>query len=221
MPYSVFKGQRDFETLHRVRNLSAMNVTRLLAAARKAPHRQRRLKALDDQDSLASPRKQRETATLGEKSRLDRATSLTACSSNNKEMRTVMSSGPDEIRREYRLQFDCNDPAWDDPISPTTSSGVLGWVVTHVIRRTSLLAWSLTKIPDVEVADLADSGCVEIRIRTGADFDEPAFKAEVTAVVAKVKLVRCDRSIQGGRSYSSHRPAPAAPMPAVPTPTSL
>ena len=101
-----------------------------------------------------------------------------------------MSGGPEEITREYSLLFNNNESLWDDPIAPETSSTLLSRRVTHVINRTSLLAWALTNIPSVEVADLSASGCMEIRISTGRDFNERAFKAHVGEVLASVRLVK-------------------------------
>jgi hypothetical protein len=113
-----------------------------------------------------------------------------------------MSDGPEEITREYRLEFNNNDPAWNDFIAPEISSRVLARRVTHVINRTSLLAWSLSNISSVEVADLTASGSMEIRISTGRDFDEDAFKAEVAEVLATVRQVKSSQ-LGGSRVRSS------------------
>src|SRR5918993_4707230 len=94
-----------------------------------------------------------------------------------------------EIRREYRLNFNSGEPEWDDPISPQITSEVLGRITSTVINRTSLLAWSLMNLPHVEVADLVGGGWIEIRVRTDADFDELSFKLQIADVVAEIRQV--------------------------------
>ena len=95
-----------------------------------------------------------------------------------------------EIRREYRLNFDKGEPAWDDPIAPEVTSEVLGRSTDTIINRTSLLAWSLMKLPHVEVADLVGGGWIEIRVETGADFDELTLKFQIADIVAEIREIR-------------------------------
>jgi hypothetical protein len=98
-----------------------------------------------------------------------------------------------EMTREYRLDFDSGDADWDDPVPPEVTSDVLGRKMTCTISRTSLLAWSLMNISEVQVADLVCGGWIKIVVGTGDDFDEAAFKADIARVVSDVRAVRCDR----------------------------
>ena len=99
-----------------------------------------------------------------------------------------------EITREYRLNFNKGEPQWDDPIPPEVTSNVIGYRTTTIINRTSLLAWSLMMLPQVEVADLAAGGWIEIRLRTETDFDELSFQFEVAELVAIIRQFRAHRS---------------------------
>src|SRR5215208_3560838 len=92
-----------------------------------------------------------------------------------------------EIRREYRVNFNNGEAEWDDPISPEVTSDVLGRSTGITINRTSLLAWSLMNLPHVEVADLVGGGWIEIRVETDADFDELTFKLQIADVVAEIR----------------------------------
>jgi hypothetical protein len=94
-----------------------------------------------------------------------------------------------EIRRVYRLDFTNGELLWDDPMPPETTAQVLG-PSASVINRTSLLAWSLMSLPEVDVADLAFSGWMMMSLSTGADFDDVAFQNEVAEIVRRVKHVR-------------------------------
>jgi hypothetical protein len=118
-----------------------------------------------------------------------------------------MSGWPEEITREYRLEFNTDEALWDEPIAPETSSTVLARRVTHALNRTSLLAWSLMNISSVEVADVTGNGWIEIRISTGSDFDEGAFKAEVANALARVRQVESAQSA-GSMFRSSPRRQP-------------
>jgi hypothetical protein len=95
-----------------------------------------------------------------------------------------------EITRHYRLDFRNDEPEWDDPIPPEITSRVLGRKATCTISRTSLLAWSLMSLPQVDVADLTSGGWIKIAISTDPHFDEAAFKAEVATVLASVRQLR-------------------------------
>ena len=100
-----------------------------------------------------------------------------------------------EITREYRLNFNKGEPEWDDPIPPDVTSNVLGYRTTCIINRTSLLAWSLMMLlPQVEVADLARGGWIEIRLRTESDFDELSFQFEVAELVESIREFRAHRA---------------------------
>jgi hypothetical protein len=103
-----------------------------------------------------------------------------------------------EITREYRLDFDNGEPGWEDRIPAEITSGVLGRHSTCVINRTSLLAWALMKMPEVQVADLACGGWIKIVISTGPGFDEVVFRREVAEVLAGVKKVRGDQRQRPG-----------------------
>jgi len=105
----------------------------------------------------------------------------------------VVNHETQEITREYRLNFNNDEGIWDDPIPPEITSSVLGRTATCSISRTSLLAWSLMNIPQVEVADVECGGWIKIVIKTGAAFDEDAFKREVTEVLTGVTRVRSGR----------------------------
>jgi hypothetical protein len=100
-----------------------------------------------------------------------------------------------EITREYRLNFNDGEAHWDDRIPPEVTSGVLGRGATCAISRTSLLAWSLMNISEVQMADVVCGGWIKIVISTGPDFDELAFTSEVAQVLSEVSAVR-----------SNHRP---------------
>jgi hypothetical protein len=95
-----------------------------------------------------------------------------------------MDHGTQEITREYRLDFSRGEAEWDDPIPPEVTSGVLGRRTKATIKRTSLLAWSLMNITEVEVADVTAGGWIKIRIRTEADFDEDAFDTRSATLCA-------------------------------------
>ena len=96
-----------------------------------------------------------------------------------------------EITREYRLDFNNGEAHWDDPIPPEVTCGVLGKPATHIINRTSLLAWSLMmSLRDVAIADVTGEGWMKISITTGPDFDEAAFTRDVAETLTAVTLVR-------------------------------
>jgi hypothetical protein len=105
-----------------------------------------------------------------------------------------MQHSTEEIARAYRLDFDNGEAHWDDPMPTDITSGVLGTKATCIISRASLLAWSLMNIPEVEVADLTWEGWIRVSIKTGVEFDETAFKAEVETILTGVKLVRSDQA---------------------------
>ena len=98
-----------------------------------------------------------------------------------------------EIAREYRLDFNTGEAHWDDPIAPEVTSEVLGTRTTCIISRTSLLAWTLTHIAEVDVADVTAEGWIKISLNTGPDFDEATFRGEISAVVSRVLGVRRHR----------------------------
>src|SRR5215204_4377823 len=100
-----------------------------------------------------------------------------------------MDSVTREIAREYRVDFQAGEPHWEDPVPPEVTAEVLGRRTTCVINRTSLLAWSLTKLPEVIVADLTSDGWIKVVVSTGPDFDEPAFSRSVGAALAAVAQV--------------------------------
>ena len=119
-----------------------------------------------------------------------------------------------ETTREYRLDFDSGDADWDDPIPPEVTSDVLGRRMTCTITRTSLLAWSLMNISEVQLADLACGGWIKIVISTGNDFDESAFKSEIARVLSAVRAVRCNRRADApGFALPGCMPETAAPQP--------
>jgi hypothetical protein len=95
-----------------------------------------------------------------------------------------------EITREYRVDFNKGETEWNDPIPPEVTSDVLGNRTTCVISRTSLLAWSLMRLPHVEVADLARGGWIKVRLNTDEEFDEVSFKLEVAELIASIREVR-------------------------------
>jgi hypothetical protein len=99
-----------------------------------------------------------------------------------------------EITRQYRLDFRNDEPEWDDPILPEVTSRLLGRKATCIISRTSLLAWSLMSLPQVDVADLTAGGWIKIAISTGPDFEEAAFKSEVASILAGVRQVHSPRA---------------------------
>ena len=112
-----------------------------------------------------------------------------------------------EIRREYRLNFDKGEPDWNDSIYPDVTSEMLGRRTGIIINRTSLLAWSLMKLPQVEVADLVGGGWIEIRVETDADFDELTFKLQIADVLADIRDLPAYRSNtpwrQGARNLAA------------------
>jgi hypothetical protein len=122
-----------------------------------------------------------------------------------------MEHVPEEITREYRLDFNHGETAWDDPMPPEIICNVLGRNATCRINRTSLLAWSLMNIPQVQVADVACGGWIRISISTGADFDELVFKREVADIVAGIRQVRSDASSRTARQLGPSGERPPAP----------
>jgi hypothetical protein len=111
-----------------------------------------------------------------------------------------MDHGTQEITRVYRLEFNLGEPEWDDPMPHDVTCDVLGRRAMSTINRTSLLAWSLMKLPCVELADLTFEGWMKIVICSGADFDDARFKMAVDEIVQQVRDVRCG---QGRRRASS------------------
>ena len=111
-----------------------------------------------------------------------------------------MEHVPEEITREYRLDFNHGEAAWDDPMPPEIICNVLGRNATCRINCTSLLAWSLMNIPQVQVADVACGGWIRISISTGTDFDELVFKREVADIVAGIRQVRSDGITRAGHT---------------------
>jgi len=119
----------------------------------------------------------------------------------------------EEITREYRLDFNHGETTWDDPMPPEIICNVLGRNATCRINRTSLLAWSLMNIPQVQVADVACGGWIRISISTGADFDELVFKRKVVDIVAEIRQVRSSASARTGRTVgASDGHAPVAEL---------
>jgi hypothetical protein len=94
-----------------------------------------------------------------------------------------------EINRVYRLDFNNGEAEWDDPMPPEITAQLLGQSATSLINRTSLLAWALMGLREVEVADLAFDGWMKVNVITDTAFDEIAFTSNVAAVVARVKQV--------------------------------
>jgi hypothetical protein len=98
-----------------------------------------------------------------------------------------------EIAREYRLDFNNGEAHWDDAIAPEVTSEVLGTRTTCIISRTSLLAWTLTHIAEVDVADVTAEGWIKISLNTGPAFDEASFREAISAVLNRVLGVRRHR----------------------------
>jgi hypothetical protein len=88
------------------------------------------------------------------------------------------------------------------------------------MNRTSLLAWSLMKLSQVEVADLVGGGWIEIRVETHADFDELTFKLQIAGVLAEVRDLPAYRSNtpwrQGVCKLAAARIDTSTPRPVLP-----